>query len=66
VVEGVVSASIHGCLAPPELARPDLRFDVDLPGDLTRLQQLVTSGNLTPESSAESVLKSFDDVNEMR
>jgi hypothetical protein len=66
VVEGVVSASIHGCLAPPELARPDMRFDVDLPGDLARLQQLVTSGNLTPESSAIEVLAVADRVNAIK
>lgn len=66
VVEGVVSASIHGCLAPPGLARPDMRFDVDLPGDLARLQQLVTSGNLTPESSAIEVLAVADRVNAIK
>lgn len=66
VVEGVVLAAIHGCLAPPELARPEMRFDVDLPGDLDRLEQLVTSGNLTPESSAIEVLAAADRVSTVK
>ena len=60
VVEGVVPATIHACIAPSELARPDLRFDVDVPEDLAKLERLVTSGCLTPDSSAVSVVEGAD------
>ncbi len=48
VIDGVVQANIHACIAPSSLARPDLRFDVDHPEDLVRLRALVSNGGVTP------------------
>ena len=63
VVEGAVQARIHACAAPSRLARPDLRFDVDLPEDLDRLSGLVAAGRITPSSSAIDVVTVADQVN---
>ena len=62
VIDGVVKANIHACIAPSSLARPDLRFDVDHPEDLVHLQKLVVGGGLSPASSAFAVLRTFNDV----
>lgn len=60
VVDGTVPARIHGCTAPPELARPALRFDVDTPADLARLESLVHSGALHLGSTASDVILAAD------
>lgn len=44
--------------APAALARPDLRFDVDTPQDLARLQRLLNRGVGLQSSAEEIVLKS--------
>ncbi len=45
-------------LAPPELAYPDYRFDVDSPPDLERLDRLVRTG-LTIRSSAVDIVSAY-------
>ena len=62
IADGTVTAAIYGCPAPPELARPELRFDVDEPEDLDRLRKLVQQGAVTPESSARDVIKAADSL----
>jgi spore coat polysaccharide biosynthesis protein SpsF len=56
IADGTVKAHVHGCLAPPLLARPELRFDVDEPQDLQHLQALVAFARLHIESSAAEVV----------
>jgi hypothetical protein len=51
-----VKAHVHGCLAPPLLARPDLRFDVNEPQDLQHLQALAAFARLHIGSSAAEVV----------
>lgn len=60
IVDGSVIAHVHGCTAPPELARPELRFDVDEPADLARLRALVESGRVTMNSYAGDIVKAAD------
>jgi len=60
VVDGTVQARIHGCTAPAVLARPDLRFDVDVPADLFQLESLVQLGALHLESTAFEVVAASD------
>lgn len=60
LVDGTVSTRLHGCPAPPDLARPDLRFDVDTPADLARLEDLVTSSGLDVNSTAREILAAHD------
>jgi hypothetical protein len=45
-------------LAPPEIAYPDYRFDVDRPPDLERLDRLVRTG-LTIDSSAAEIVSAY-------
>lgn len=56
VADGTVAARVHGCVAPAELARPELAFDVDEPADLERLQKLIDGSNLSITSSAADVV----------
>lgn len=56
IVDGTVAARVHGCVAPAALAHSDLRFDVDAPSDLGRLEVLVHSGRLTMHSSASEIV----------
>jgi len=60
IVDGSVKAHVHGCVAPPSLARPELRFDVDEPQDLQRLQTLVAFARLHIGSSAAEVVTAED------
>jgi spore coat polysaccharide biosynthesis protein SpsF len=60
VADGTVQARIHGCIAPAKLARPELRFDVDVPADLVRLESLVQSGALHLGSTASDVISASD------
>ncbi|MGA1425989.1 MAG: cytidylyltransferase domain-containing protein [Ilumatobacteraceae bacterium] len=60
VIDGVVQANIHACIAPSSLARPDLRFDVDHPEDLVRLRALVSNGGVTLDSTAAEVVAEAD------
>lgn len=46
---------IHSLPAPPSLAFPELRFDVDLPSDLRRLERLLGLG-VTLESTASEII----------
>lgn len=46
--------------APPELARPDLRFDVDAPDDLVFLEKLVSSGVSLQTPAAEIVRRTLE------
>jgi spore coat polysaccharide biosynthesis protein SpsF len=60
LADGTVDVSRHGCAAPPGLARPELGFDVDEPGDLDRLRALVRLGGLTIGSSAGDIIVAAD------
>jgi spore coat polysaccharide biosynthesis protein SpsF (cytidylyltransferase family) len=56
IADGSVKADVHGCVAPPLLARPELRFDVDEPHDLQHLQALAAFARLHIGSSAAEVV----------
>ena len=56
IADGTVKAHVHGCVAPPLLARPELRFDVDEPQDLQHLQALAAFAKLHIGSSAAEVV----------
>ena len=60
IADGSVKAHVHGCEAPPSLARPELRFDVDEPQDLQHLQTLVAFARLHIGSSAAEVIAAED------
>ena len=60
IADGTVKAHVHGCVAPPLLARPELRFDVDKPQDLQHLQALVAFAKLHIGSSAAEVVAAKD------
>lgn len=60
IADGSVKAHVHGCEAPPALARPELRFDVDEPHDLQHLQTLVEFARLHVGSSAAEVVTAED------
>lgn len=60
LADGTVDVHRHGCTAPPALARPELGFDVDEPGDLDRLRALVRLGGLTIGSGAGDVIAAAD------
>ena len=60
IADGSVEAHVHGCEAPPSLARPELRFDVDEPQDLQHLQTLVEFARLDMGSSAAEVVAAED------
>lgn len=53
--------SIRAIESPNVLRRPELRFDVDTPGDLVFLNSLVSRGCLNFESSAEEVVRCADE-----
>jgi spore coat polysaccharide biosynthesis protein SpsF len=48
---------IRGVPVEPELQRPELRFDVDTPEDLKKLNLLVAHGQLSMVSTAEEIVK---------
>ncbi len=56
IADGSVKADVHGCVAPPLLARPELRLDVDEPHDLQHLQALAAFARLHIGSSAAEVV----------
>ena len=60
IADGSVKAHVHGCVAPPSIARPELRFDVDEPQDLQHLQTLVEFARLHIRSSAAEVVAAED------
>ena len=60
IADGSVKAHVHGCEAPPSLARPELRFDVDEPQDLQYLQTRVEFARLHIRSSAAEVVAAED------
>jgi spore coat polysaccharide biosynthesis protein SpsF len=62
VVDGTVSARTHACVAPKELAFPNLRFDVDLVEDLKRLEQLVERHRIDLTVSAVEVVRRLGTV----
>ena len=45
-----------------ELARPELRFDVDTPADLARLETLVSRGAITLAAQAMEIVEQYDRV----
>lgn len=53
--------SIQAIACPNSLRRPELRFDVDTPGDLEFLNSLVLRGQLTFDSSAEEIIRCADE-----
>lgn len=60
IVDGTIKAHVHGCVAPPLLARPELRFDVDESGDLQHIQSLVDLARLHIGSHAVEVIAAED------
>jgi spore coat polysaccharide biosynthesis protein SpsF len=56
VVDGSISTTSRGCHAPPALAFPHLRFDVDTLEDLGRLRELVERFGVGLTSSAAEVI----------
>ena len=60
IADGSVKAHVRGCVAPPLLARPELRFDVDEPQDLHHLQNLVDFARLHIGSRAVEVIAAQD------
>ena len=42
---------------PPELAYPDLRFDVDVPADLIRLDAFLEKSSLDVTASAAQIIE---------
>jgi len=57
IVDESVPAKSLACTAPPQLAYPHLRFDVDERADLVRLCQLVDRYQLTMKSGAMSIIE---------
>jgi len=56
VVDGSVPVKVHACIAPPQLAHPHLRFDVDESSDLQRLNELIAASGVRLESEASDIL----------
>ncbi|MFM8969526.1 MAG: cytidylyltransferase domain-containing protein [Actinomycetota bacterium] len=56
IVDESVQVKSLACTAPPQLAYPHLRFDVDTSQDLMSLQRLVSEHEVTFNSSAETVI----------
>jgi spore coat polysaccharide biosynthesis protein SpsF len=47
---------IRAVAVPPDLQRPSLRFDVDTPDDLAKLNQLIARGELSMRSTAAEIV----------
>jgi len=56
VVDGTFVVRRHACVAPIQLAHPELRFDVDTPADLAALQALVDGNALTIDATAQEIV----------
>jgi spore coat polysaccharide biosynthesis protein SpsF len=56
VVDGTLAVRQHACVAPIQLAHPELRFDVDTPADLAALQALVDGNALTIDATAQEIV----------
>ena len=48
--------TLHSIQAPPELAYPDMRFDIDTPQDLQKLRKYMER-NITLDSTAEGIIQ---------
>jgi spore coat polysaccharide biosynthesis protein SpsF len=57
IVDGSVPSRVHACRATGVLARPELRFDVDTPADLARLETLVSSGSISLDTTATDIVR---------
>jgi spore coat polysaccharide biosynthesis protein SpsF len=57
IVDGSVPCRVHACRAIGALARPELRFDVDTPADLVRLETLVSSRSMSLTTTAAEILR---------
>jgi spore coat polysaccharide biosynthesis protein SpsF len=57
VVDGTVPARIHACIAPTELAHPELRFDVDLAEDIAYLAKLIERHHFDRSTSAADFIR---------
>ncbi|NCV88373.1 MAG: hypothetical protein EBW14_21480, partial [Oxalobacteraceae bacterium] len=62
IVDGSVPSRVHGCRAIGVLARPELRFDVDTPADLARLETLVRSGSISLDTTATDIVERYSSV----
>jgi spore coat polysaccharide biosynthesis protein SpsF len=57
IVDGSVPSRVHTCRATGILARPELLFDVDTPGDLARLETLVNRGSISLDTTATDIVR---------
>ncbi|NCX31604.1 MAG: hypothetical protein EBX18_03650, partial [Actinobacteria bacterium] len=57
IVDGSVPSRVHACRATGVLARPELRFDVDTPADLARLEILASSKSVSLTTTAAEILR---------
>jgi len=62
IVDGSVLCRVHACRTSGILARPELRFDVDTPADLARLETLVSRGAITLAAQAMEIVEQYDRV----
>jgi spore coat polysaccharide biosynthesis protein SpsF len=62
IVDGSVPSRVHTCRATRVLARPELRFDVDTPVDLARLETLVRSGSISLNTTATDIVERCSSV----
>jgi spore coat polysaccharide biosynthesis protein SpsF (cytidylyltransferase family) len=57
IVDGSVPSRVHACRAIGVLARPKLRFDVDTPADLARLEILVRKGPISLAATGVEIVE---------
>jgi spore coat polysaccharide biosynthesis protein SpsF len=57
IVDGSVPSRVYACRAIGALARPELRFDIDTPADLARLETLVSSGSISLDTTATDIVR---------
>jgi spore coat polysaccharide biosynthesis protein SpsF len=62
IVDGSVPSRVHTCRATGVLARPELRFDIDTPADLARLETLVSSGSISLDTTATDIVERYSSV----
>lgn len=63
IVDGSVPSRVHACRATGVLARPELRFDVDTPVDLARLEALVNKGSISLTTTAIEIIERYAQAN---
>jgi spore coat polysaccharide biosynthesis protein SpsF len=60
--DGSVPCRVHACRAIGALARPELRFDIDTPADLARLETLVSRGSISLDTTATDIVERYSSV----